>query len=426
MQITKKDLGKNQLELIIEVSQEEIKPHLEKAATKLSTTKKLPGFRPGKAPYEMIKKQFGEMAILQEALQFILADSFYKAVTRENLQTIGQPEIKVEKIAPENPIIYKAVVSILPKVTLGEWRKISIKRQTTQATDEDVNKTLEQLQNMNVQEKIVDRAAKKDDKAEINFEVLIDKAVVEGGKNTKYPLVIGEERMIPGFENQIIGLKAKDKKEFELKFPEKYFQKNLANKLATFKVEVLNVYERQLPKLDDTFAKNLGFENLEKLKKQLKDNINKDKEAKEKQRLENQAIDEIIKVSTIGDIPENLISNEVHKMIHELEHSITQQGMDMAGYLKSLNKTHEDLHKDFRPQALQRIKAALIIRQLAKEEKIKAEEKEIADEIKKQTEIYKDSKEVLQNIQHPGYRDHLANVLTNQKVIKLITDNIVK
>jgi len=359
-------------------------------------------------------------------LQFILADSFYKAVTRENLQTIGQPEIKVEKIAPENPIIYKAVVSILPKVTLGEWRKISIKRQTTQATDEDVNKTLEQLQNMNVQEKIVDRAAKKDDKAEINFEVLIDKAVVEGGKNTKYPLVIGEERMIPGFENQIIGLKAKDKKEFELKFPEKYFQKNLANKLATFKVEVLNVYERQLPKLDDTFAKNLGFENLEKLKKQLKDNINKDKEAKEKQRLENQAIDEIIKVSTIGDIPENLISNEVHKMIHELEHSITQQGMDMAGYLKSLNKTHEDLHKDFRPQALQRIKAALIIRQLAKEEKIKAEEKEIADEIKKQTEIYKDSKEVLQNIQHPGYRDHLANVLTNQKVIKLITDNIVK
>lgn len=426
MQITTKNLEKNQIELTIEVSQEEIKPHLEKAATKLSITKKLPGFRPGKAPYEMVKKQFGEMALLQEALQYVIADSFYKAVTKEKLQTIGQPEIKVEKIAPENPVIYKAIVSLLPKITLGEWQKLSVKKQAVIVNDIDVNKTIEQLQNMNAQESIVNEAAKTGDKVELNFEVLIDKVIIEGGKSSKYPLVIGEGQMIPGFEEQIIGLKAKDKKEFELKFPEKYFQKTLANKLATFKVEVLNVYKRELPKLDDVFAKTMGFESMTQLRKQLFDNIKQDKENKEAQRVENAAIDEIIKISTIEEIPETLISNEIHKMIHELEQSIAQRGMDMAGYLKSLNKTHDDLHKDFREQAIQRIKAALVMRQLAQEEKIKADDKEIDAEIKKQTEIYKDSKEVLQNIQHPNYRDHLANVMINKKVIKLIADTIIK
>lgn len=426
MQITKKDLEKNQVELSIEVSLEEMKPHLEKAASKMSQNSKLPGFRPGKAPYELIKNKFGEMAIYQEALDMIVSDSFYKAVTREKVDSVGQPEIKIEKIAPGNPLVYTAIVALLPKVTLGEWQTLEVKKKEVKASEEDINKTLEQLQNMQVKETAVDRAAKKGDKVEVDFEVLIDKVVIEGGKNPKYPMVLGEGRMIPGFEEKIIGMKKDEAKEFELSFPKEYFQKNLAGKLATFKVKLLSVAERELPKLDDDLAKLMGMESMAKLKDQLSQNISQDKEAKEKQRVEGEAIQAIVKQAQIGDIPEKLIDSEVHKMSHELEHSITQQGMDMAGYLKSINKTQEDLKKDFRPQAEERIKAALVMRQIAQEEKIKIDDAQIDEEIKKQTEMYKDNKEAIKNISHPGYRQHTANVMTNQKIIELIAQKIIK
>lgn len=347
MNITKKDLEKNQVELSIEVSLEEMKPHLEKAAEKMSKKTKLPGFRPGKAPYELVKNKFGEMAIYQEALDMIISDSFYKAITREKIASVGQPEIKVEKIAPGNPLSYTATVALLPKVTLGEWQTLSIKKKSIKASQEDMAKTLEQLQNMQVKESSVERAAKKGDKVEVNFEVLIEKVVIEGGKNPKYPMVIGEGRMIPGFEDKIIGMKKDDKQEFELSFPKEYFQKNLAGKRATFKVKLLSVAERELPKLDDEFAKLMGMKTIDELKTQLSNNIKQDKESKEKQRVEGEAIQAIVKQAKIEDVPEKLIDSEVHKMSHELEHSISQQGMDMAGYLKSIKKTQEDLKKRF-------------------------------------------------------------------------------
>ncbi|MFA6307492.1 MAG: trigger factor [Patescibacteria group bacterium] len=426
MQITKKNLAKNQVELAIEVSLEEMKPFLEKAASKMSQRTKLPGFRPGKAPYELVKNKFGEMAIYQEALDMIVSDSFYKTITSEKIESIGQPEIKVEKIAPGNPLSYIAIVSLLPKVTLGNWETLEIKKRSVKASEEDINKTLEQLQNMQVKESVVDRAAKKGDKAEVDFEVFIDKVIIEGGKNTKYPLVLGEGRMIPGFEDQIIGMKKDEAKEFELTFPKEYFQKNLAGKLATFKVKLINVYERLLPKLDDELAKGIGMENMAKLKEQLTQNISQDKEIKEKQRVESEAIEAIVKQAKIEDIPENLIASEIHKMSHELEHGIGQQGMDMAGYLKSINKTQEDLKKDFRPQAEQRIQAALVMRQIGQDEKIKIDDQQVDEEIKKQKEMHKDNKEALQNIAHPGYRQHLTNIMINQKIVDLIASKIIK
>jgi len=426
MQVTRKDLEKNQVELNIEVSEEEIKPHLEKAAQRLTTKTKVPGFRPGKAPYELVKNQFGEMAIWQEATESVVSEAYYKAVTKEELKTVGQPEIKIEKMAPGNPLVFKAIVSLLPKVTLGEWQKLSIKKKDVSASEEDIKKTMDQLVQMNVKETIADRAAKKGDKVELDFEVLINNAVIEGGKNPRYPVVLGEGRMIPGFEDQIVGMKVNEDKKFDLKFPEKYFQKNLAGKEATFKVKALAVYQREMPKLDDEFAKVLGFDTLEKLKNQIKENISQDKQAKETQRLESEAILEIIKSSTIEDLPESLIHNEIHKMIHEMEHNITSQGMDMAGYLKSLNKTQEDLHKDFRPQAIDRVKAALVLRQISIEEKIGVDENEVEAELNKQKTMYKDNKEAIKNISLPAYKQHLINLMINQKVVKFISDKIVK
>lgn len=426
MKTTKKDLDKNQVEFTIEVSVKEIEPFLKKAAKKLSQNAKIAGFRPGKAPYDMVVKELGEMTVLQEALDPIVTQTFYDAVKKEKLETVGRPDIKIEKVAPGNDLVYIAKVALLPKVTLGDWKKLSVKKKAAKATEEEIKKTLDQLTEMQVKETAVDRAAKKGDKVELDFEVYMNKAIIEGGKNSKYPLVIGDGKMIPGFEDKMIGTRAGDKKEFELKFPDKYFQENLAGKMAEFKVKVLSVFEREIPKVDDALAKNLGFDTAAKLKKQLTENIEKDKETKEKQRAEGEAIQEILKQATIGDIPDSLKENEVHKMIHELEHSITQQGMKMDDYLQSIKKTHDDLHKDFGPQAEERVKAALIMREIAMAEKIKIDDKKIDEELKKQEEMYKDNKDAMQNIKHPAYREHLANLMANQAVVDLINKTIIK
>lgn len=426
MQIIKNPLAKGQLELTITVEVAECDKYLRSAATRLSKKNKVPGFRPGKVPFEMVKNQFGEMALYQEAVDEVITQTYYKAITDEKIEAVGQPKIDIDKLAPQNPIVYKAIVNLLPTITLGDWQQIKIAKKDVSATDEDVAKTLEQLQNLNVKEIVTDRAIQKDDKAEIDFVGTIDKVAIEGGTSYKYPVVVGEGNMIPGFEDKLIGLKKDREIDFSLQFPEKYFQKNLAGKLADFHVKIVSVFERQKPELNDEFAKNVGFANLAELKEQLKNNINKDKAQKELQRVESEAIHEIVKTTSISDIPEMLVDSEIHKMIHELEHSVNEQGLDLAGYLKSINKTHDDLHTDFRAQAIERIKAALILKQLAKDNDIKAEESEVKAEIEKQKNTYKDEAEALKQINSHDNWQYLANVLTNQKVIKFISDKIVK
>lgn len=426
MKVTKKELSASKLSLEIELSNEEIGPYLEKAAEKLSQQSKIAGFRPGKAPFNVVKGQFGEMKIYEAALESIIGHGFFEAVKSENLQTVGQPEIKVQKMAPGNPIVFEAIVELMPSVSLGDWKTLSVKRNPVTVTKEDIAKTMEQLQQMQTQESVVERAAQNGDKLEIDFTVTIDKVVIEGGTSYKYPVIIGQKNMIPGFEEQLIGLKAKDQKEFSLQFPDKYFQKNVAGKIADFSVKVVAVYERKAPELNDDFAKKLGFDSMTKLQEQLEKNILSDKEYKEEQRLENETIKVLIEQASFGEISKTLLDNEIHKMIHELEHSLKQQGMDMATYLKSMGKNHDDLHKDFEQQAKNRVKAALALRSLSQAEKVQVSEEDIEAELKKQKDSYQNSPDALKNLAHPEYRSYLANMLTNEKTIKLLKDIIVK
>lgn len=426
MQITKTPLDKGQLELTITVEKDELEKYLISAATRLSKKNKLPGFRPGKVPFDIVKSQFGEEAIYQEASDEIITKTYYQAITQEKIPVVGKAKIDITQLKPENPVIYKAIVDILPSIELGDWQIIKVEKKVVDATAEDIDKTLEQLQNMNVKEVAVDRAIQKGDKAEIDFIGTIDKVAIEGGTSYKYPVVVGEGQMIPGFEDKLVGLKNGQEIDFSIPFPDKYFQKNLAGKSANFHVKVVNILERQKPAIDDELAKKFGFDDVAKLKEQLKDNIKKDKEQKEEQRVESEAIHEIIKTITISEIPEGLIDNEIHKMIHELEHSVNGQGLDLDSYLKSINKTHDDLHADFRTQAIERIKAALVLKKIAEDNKIEAEENEVKAEIEKQKINYKEDNESLKQIDSRENWEYLKNVLTNQKVIKFISDKIVK
>ena len=424
-----KNLGKSQLELTIEVSPEEMLPFLQKAAVKISSANKLEGFRPGKAPYEIVKQKFGEMAILEMALDDIISHTYHQALKENNLVTIDQPEINLEKVAPNNPLTYKAKVSILPKVTIGDYSTISLSRQSIEASEEQINKVLEDLKKMRAKEKLVERPAKSGDFLNIDFQTFVDKVPIENGQHQKYPILIGENRFIPGFEDQLIGMKSGDVKEFELKFPVEYFEKKMAGKIAEFKVTCQSVYELETPELTDDLARDLTggkITTLKDLKENIKSNIEQEEKNKQEQRLEIDMLDKIMAISQFEEFPESLVHHEIHKMIHELEDSISQQGIEMADYLVSIKKTHDDLEKEFEPQAEKRVKAAILSREIYQQQKIEVRDDEIDKEISEILKAYPENPEAEKQLKSQMYRDYLKNTLGNRKVVEYLKNIIVK
>jgi trigger factor len=425
-----KKLPKSQVEITIEVSLEEIKPFLEKAAKKLSKDLKFDGFRPGKAPYDVVEKKVGAMGIIDEAVNDIISETYYKILEKEKLMTLGQPEINIIKAAPNNPIEYKAVVATLPKVEVGDYSKIKVEKKKVEVKDEQVDKVIDDIRNMRAKEKLVKREAKTGDRLEIDFDVSLDKVVIEGGSHKKYPITIGESRFIPGFEEKLIGLKAGDDKEFKLKFPEKYHQKTLAGKECDFKVKCNGVYEREVAKLDDAFAKevsNKQFKTLVDLKKNVRNNIEKDEENKANQRVEIEMLDKLVEISNFEDeLPETLVKNETNKMLHEMEHNLTSQGMKFEDYLSGIKKTREDLEKEFEPQATQRAKTAIVAREIYQEKKFKVTDEEIQVEVAKMIAAYPDNPEAKKQLESPQYQEHLRNQLGNRKVIEFLKSEMIK
>lgn len=424
-----KKLEKSQLEITIEVSPEEVRPYLEKAAIKISQEAKIPGFRPGKAPYEMIKQKFGEMAIMQEAIDDIISKTYYQTLKENEIVSIGQPKIDIEKMAPENPFVYKATISTLPKITLGDYSSIKLSPKKVEVKDDEVNKVIEDIRTMRATSALTDRAAKTGDRLEINFDIFIDNVPIENGQHKKYPITLGEGRFIPGFEEQLAGLKTGDTKEFELKFPEEYFQKNLANKKALFKVTCNAVYEVTLPKVDDDFAKDISaqqFKTVQELKDSVKKNLEEEQKMKENQRLEVEMMDKIIAISKFEPLPEVLVHGEVHKMLHELEHNIEDQGFKFEDYLKNINKTEEELEKELMPQAEARVKSSILAREIYQEQKIEVREDEVEKEIEEMVKRYSGNPEARKQLESETYKDYIRNMIGNRKVMEYLKNIIIK
>lgn len=422
-----KKLPKSEVEIMVEISPEELKPFLEKAAVKISQQVKIDGFRPGKAPYDMVVKKVGEAAILEEAIDSIVSKTYYQTIIDNKLTTIGQPKIELEKSAPGNPFIYKAVAPVLPAVQLGDWKKIKIVRNKIEIKSEQADKVIEDISKMRRKEKLVERPAKTGDRLEVDFDVLRDNVSIENGKQAKYPITIGEGRFIPGFEEQLAGMKAGDSKEFDLAFPEKYYQKDLAGKKATFKVKCNAVYEVELPEINDEFAKQVSggqYKTADELKAGIKDNLIQEEKNKEEQRLETQLLDKLVQISEFGELPEILLDNEAHRMVHEVEHSLSDQGMSFDDYLKSLNKTKEELQREFRPQAEKRVKSAIAAREIFQKQQLSITDDEVNKEIEELAKRYPANPEVKKQFEIDDYREYLKNMLGNRKVIEFLKKEI--
>jgi trigger factor len=419
MNIIKKELEKSRFELLVTLTWDEFKIYLEKGAEAVSESVKVEGFRPGKVPYEVLKQKVGEMTILEETARVAINKTIDKAFDQElkGEQLVGQPNVDITKLAPDNDFEYKVIVSALPKLTLGAYKEIKVKLTKPEVKDEDLQRTLTQIQEMRAKEAIKEGGAKINDKVLVDIEMFLDKVPVEGGQTKGAAVLLGKDYFIPGFDKNIVGLKKDETKEFSLLYPANHHQNNLAGKLVNFKVKVIEVYSRELPELNDEFAKNMGFKNLVDMNTNISDGLLEEQKQKNEQKAEIEMLNQIVLKTKFGDIPDILVEHEVKTMMSELEQTILRQGARFEDYLASLKKTKEQLSLDLLPDAVKRVKNALIIREIAVAEKIEVSEKEIDDKLEELKKAYKGDEKINEMLKEPGYKRYIANVLNNQKVI---------
>jgi len=419
MQVTKKDLEKSQIELTIELSNEEFAPYIEKGAKKVSEEVKIEGFRPGKIPYEVLKQKIGEMTILEEAAHLAINKTIDEIIDNNTIgqQAIGQPQVNITKLAPNNPLEYKVIISLLPSIALGDYKNLKLKAEVAKIEDKEMDQALDDLREMRATEALVERAIEDGDKVILDIKMSLDNVPTENGDHKDLAVLIGKDYFVPGFDRKLIGAKKGEEKKFILPYPDNHHQANLAGKLVEFAVKVKDVFERKIPELNDEFASFFQLKDLEELKKKLKESLLHEKGHNIDLKNESEMISKIIDNTKFGELPEEIITSEAKNMLAELEQSVLRQGGKFEDYLKHLKKTKDELMLEIIPNAIKRVKSALLIREIAVIENIHIHEHEIEEKIEELKRQYKDNKDVLKMIEEKGYRSYLNNILTNEKVI---------
>ncbi|MCX6781813.1 MAG: trigger factor [Candidatus Magasanikbacteria bacterium] len=421
-----KKLEKSEVELTITVTPPEYQHDLEHAAKHLSEVAAIKGFRPGAAPYDIVKQQVGEQKILEAALEEVVHKNFYKAIDSEKLQTVGMPMITIEKLASGNDIVFKAKVALLPKIKLADFGKIKVETKKIEVGDREIAATLYDLQKMRMKEETKNGAATKEDKIVVDLDMFIDKVPVEGGQAKGHQVYLSEEHYIPGFAEQLINLKKDDEKEFSLKFPKEHYQKHLAGKEVDIKVKAKDIFSLELPALNDDFAKSLGQNDIETLKSLIQENLKHEAEHKESQRLEVAILEQLVEKSEFAEIPEVLIKSEKQKMFNELKHDLEHRGIEMEKYLQDLKKSEEEIYRDFEEGALKRVKASLVAREVAIENKIEVDKDELNKEIDLIKATYGNDPKVEENLKRPEVLDTIARTVQNRKVVEFLKKQIIK
>ncbi len=429
MKVTKKDLEKSQVELTVELTIEEFKPYIPKGAEKVSQEVKIEGFRPGKAPFDIIKNKVGEMTILEEAAKIAIDKTIESAVKEnEKRQLIGQPQINITKLAPENPLEYKIILIIIPEVTLTDYKNIKVKSKTVELKDEEVEKMINELKEMRVKEVISDKPATEGGKLLADIEMFLDNVPVEGGQGKGTNIILGKDYVIPGFDKNLIGAKKGETKEFKLPYPEEHHQKNLAGKMVDFRVKINEVYDRQLPELDEEFVKNFGLKSVDELKTNIKKSLTTEKEQKEQNRCERELLDKLIEKSKFSEIPESLIEHESRVMVSEFEYGMEKQGGKFDDYLSHIGKTRDQFVLELLPEAIKRVKSSLAIKKIAEAEKLGVTKEEIDKAVEDLIKQFQGKEKDLESkVNNPAYREYLENSMASRKVIdKLKSWNVEK
>lgn len=409
----------------IEIGEDEFEKAIQRAYLKNRNRFSVPGFRKGKVPRKIIEMNYGEGIFYEEALNSLLPEAYDKAVVDLGLEPVDTPEVDIEQLEKDKPVIVKVEVTIKPEVKLGDYKGIEVEKVEYNVTDEDVDKELKTIQEMNG--RIIDagdRETKEGDILTIDFEGYVDGEKFEGGSAENQVLEIGSNRFIPGFEEQLIGKKKGEEVEVKVTFPEDYFEESLKGKEALFKVTIHEIKEKELPALDDEFAKDVSeFDTLEEYKESIRERLEKEAKNKEELEMENRIIDKVVELAEM-DIPEVMIDRQVENEIAEFDYRLRMQGLDINQYLSLTNTNIEDFKEQVRPVAEKKVKADLVLDAIAKAENIEVTEEDIDKELERLAKEYnqEDVDKFKENMRK-GDLEYLKAGIIRDKTIELLVEN---
>ena len=427
MSLQVEKLEKNMAKLTIEVSAEDLDKAMEKAYQKQKSRISLPGFRKGKAPRKMIESMYGKGVFMEDAVNSLVPQEYTKALGECDLEIVSQPEINVTQMEPGKALIFTADVAVKPEVTLGDYKGVEVPKSEITVTDEEVDAEVKKEQDKNARTVAVeDRAAANGDITTIDFEGFVDGVAFEGGKGTDYALTLGSGTFIPGFEDQLVGANTGDHVEVKVTFPEEYQAKELAGKEAVFQCDVKKIETKEVPELDDEFAKDVSeFDTLAEYKEDVKKKLTEKKEKEARTAKENAAVDKAIENAQM-DIPELMTKTECRQMMDDFSRRMQQQGLSMEQYFQFTGQSMDKMLEDMKPQALKRIQTRLVLEKVAEAENIQPSEEEITEEIQKMADAYKMEADKIREAIGESGLEQMKKDMAVQKAVTVIADAAVE
>ncbi len=426
MNVKMEKLEKNVVKLEIIVEAEKFNEALKKSFAKNAKKFNIPGFRKGKAPLNIVKKYYGEGVLFEDAIDMIYRDTYPKALEENNINPIDYPSIDIVQIGEGKEFIYTAEITVMPEVELGEYKALEVKKNEYNVTDEDVENKLKEVQYRNARVEVKeDKAIEKGDIAVIDFKGFTDDVAFEGGEGTDYELEIGSGTFIDNFEEQLIGLKAGDFKEVNVTFPEQYGREELNGKPAKFEVKIKTVKVKELPAIDDEFAKEVSeFETLEEYRNDIKANLEEANEIRVKKEYEEAVINAAVANAKI-DIPEVMVNREIDGMLKDLETRLQYQGLDIQTYYQFTNTSEESFRQQMKEVATNKVKTEVVMDKIAEVENITATEEEVKAKAKEMAEMYYGASEadktaeLLMNSQ----KEYLQLQVTTERVKDMLVES---
>ncbi|MBW1605457.1 trigger factor [Lactobacillus sp. Sy-1] len=415
--------GTNDGELTFEIGTDKIKEGLDKAFQKNKKNVNIPGFRKGKVSRQIFNEMYGEESLYQDALNILLPEAYSDAVKETGIDPVAQPEVDVESLEKGKPWVLKAVVTVKPEVKLGEYKGISVEKQNTRVYKKDIDEAIEKKRQSQAELVLKeDKPAEEGDTVIIDFDGYVDGKQFDGGQANNYSLELGSHSFIDNFEDQLVGHKAGDEVDVDVTFPDDYQAKELEGKKATFKVKIHEVKEKQLPKLDDEFAKDVDedVDSLDELKDKVKEQLKSEKETEAKNNIEDEAISGAVDNAEVKEIPQAMIDEDTERQMDQYLANMQQQGINAQMYFQLTGTSKEDLKKQFADGASRRVKTNLVLEAIVEAENIKPTEEEVKEEIATLAKQYGMKEEAIKSALS---EDMLKHDIAIQSAVKLITDS---
>jgi len=428
MKVTAERIDNHKVVLEMEVPQVEVAKALEKAYTRMANKVNIPGFRKGKAPRNILEMRVGKQALLDEAFDILAPTAYNKALADEKIEPVGRPDIEVVTLDENQPLVFKATIVAKPEIVLGQYKGLKVTKESAEVSEDQIKAQIDGLLDHNAKMVVVEGASLENgDFAVIDFEGFIDGIPFSGGEGKGYPLQLGSGSFIPGFEEQLLGAKAGEEREVNVSFPEDYHVKELAGKASVFKVKIHDVKRKELPELDDDFAKDVSeFDSVEELKADIKNKLEQAAQEKTERDFRTAVVKQAMENATV-DIPEVMVEERIDHMIEELDISLQNRGMKLENYLQYANMDMNTLRQNYRDAALLNVKTDLMLEAVAKAEALEVKPEDMEAEVIAMAQSYGASPEqVSKIIREQGRIGDLAASIIRKKAAQFIIDNIEK